>query len=493
LEIFLFLIYLSGFIVLLKYYKRFHISFLNGWALPIVFALKASLALYLYYFPISYLFDVPIFLDETKQLAAVLYKSPSDFFSLLTGIGETKSMVLEHLRETIHWDQQPGNVYNDSKNLVRFNTLLYLFSFGYFPINLLWISFISLLGLFVFYKTITHFTTDSKGVLFNLLFILPTSLLWGSSILKEPYLLLAFGLFLNGIFVKRVFKKRLIILLTGVILLLSIKPYILLCLIPALFAIWIYKQLNRYKIILTSTTILFVTVLTWGLTFLSNRNLTEVISLKQFNFINMAEGGIWIKTDTNFIALPKTEESKFLFKMEHQNRIGQLQEPTVGWVKKNGLKQEIRVELIPDSSWLYIFHLLEPSGSLIHITPIHNSSSQLIQNIPQAIVNTLLRPFPTDPPAKIEKWYFIIENWLLFGFLFYAIFKRKRNLRTEQKLLIVLLSVFSLYLTVMIGWVTPVLGAIIRYKLPLIFAIISIGWLLLYGFTKKEQCQKQSL
>jgi hypothetical protein len=76
----------------------------------------------------------------------------------------------------------------------------------------------------------------------------------------------------------------------------------------------------------------------------------------------------------------------------------------------------------------------------------------------------------------------LIENVLLVGFLFLAIFNFKKP--EKESIYFVLFSlVFIVYLSAMIGLVTPILGAIVRYKLP----VMPFLYLVILTFVDKEK------
>ncbi len=72
----------------------------------------------------------------------------------------------------------------------------------------------------------------------------------------------------------------------------------------------------------------------------------------------------------------------------------------------------------------------------------------------------------------------MLEVWLLFGFLTYVIFHR-RKLDTNSKNLVLGLILFAVFLTLLIGWTTPVLGAIARYRFPAQLALVLVGLILI--------------
>ena len=481
----LFFFYFVFVVFLLRKNQFFRLPFLKGWSFEIVLIVKVAIAVFFVYYPTSYLFDSPIFLDESKLLSRVFYDSPVDFFKLLTGIGENEELVYRYLIETIHWTQQPDNLFNDSKNLIRFNAILDILSFGNIFVNFLFISLITLVGLKAIYDTIIDLTNHENWFLFALIFLLPSTILWTSAIMKEPYLILGIGFFLKGVWGHTSKANRIWLLAVAVFFLIAFKPYVLVCLLLAVIVYFIYLKVPTKKFLWSASVVIVLSALTFGSTFLLSRNFTEIISKKQFNFINLTEGGIWILTDSCMIVVPKSEEYKFDFFIENKNRYGFLNEATEGEIRRDGVPHQ-KVNLYPDTTKLYIFHFVDPSGSLIQITPINKSHAQLLKNIPEAVFNTFVRPLPNDPPAKIEKWYFVIENWVLIGLLVWGVSKRK-TLSVKFQSLLCALSVFMLFLALMIGWVTPVLGAIIRYKMPIIFALIMIIWILLFSHQTKTK------
>ena len=462
---------------LLLRWKRFRSDQLGGYAYLLVLALKIALALFFLYYPISYLHDGPLFIGESKQLANLFLTEPLTYFKFLTGIGENYDMVLEYMKDTIYWDK-PHGIYNDSKSLVRFNSILQLLSFRQDSINLIWIAVLNIIGLQGIYRATVSISSGRKNLLFLLIFLLPSTLLWGMSVLKETYLILAIGLILEGLFYAVPNQKKILLVCSGTLLLLLFKPYILACIVAGVAGYVLYRKIPFLKAPLT----IAVLVCGAGLSLLATRgtklDLTAHISRKQFDFINLANGGIWIETDTCYIGFPMEKLTSFNLKTINKITFIQAKDTITGLIRTHG-EENNYVLLRPDSTYHYVIHFLEPSGSKIAVTEINNSLSVLISTSPQALFNSLLRPLPNDPPAKIEKWYFILENWLFIILVAYALFKSRLATVSNQALVVGLLT-FALSLALLIGWTTPVLGAIIRYKLPIVFTFILLTWLLLY-------------
>jgi hypothetical protein len=110
------------------------------------------------------------------------------------------------------------------------------------------------------------------------------------------------------------------------------------------------------------------------------------------------------------------------------------------------------------------FTLAEESdaGSLINIPFLEPNISSLISVIPSGLFTGIFRPFITDQ-RNILMLVSGIENTAIIVFIIYAIVRGDlRNVRNSP--FAVLCIYFSLSLFTLIGIITPVLGALVRYK-----------------------------
>ena len=97
----------------------------------------------------------------------------------------------------------------------------------------------------------------------------------------------------------------------------------------------------------------------------------------------------------------------------------------------------------------------------------------LIKNIPNALLNTLVRPYLWECNALFV-WLSTFENITVLTLIITAIvFRKKMNKAQKNIFYFNLIFVFCLF--TLIGLTTPVFGAIMRYKIPgLILLLISI-------------------
>jgi predicted cation transporter len=105
--------------------------------------------------------------------------------------------------------------------------------------------------------------------------------------------------------------------------------------------------------------------------------------------------------------------------------------------------------------------------------------------VPEALFNTTIRPLPSDRGSWLKIPAFIENIVLFFGLLLITLFAR-RKLNKRIKRLVWSLFVFAFLVFVVVGWTTPVLGAIVRYKVPAVLALGIVG-LLLIDFYKIQK------
>jgi hypothetical protein len=112
------------------------------------------------------------------------------------------------------------------------------------------------------------------------------------------------------------------------------------------------------------------------------------------------------------------------------------------------------------------------SGSIIHINKLEPTFKSFAANAPEAFVNTLCRPFVWEAKTAFE-WAAALENLLLIAFITYALIKI--DLKKLKQPLVPFCISFVVVLYVLSGIATPVVGALVRYKVPAMpFLVIAL-------------------
>ena len=382
-------------------------------SLSIIFLLKiicgtALWAIYTFYYTNRATADIYKYFDASKIMFDALKTNPTHFLKMLSGIGNNTPEFLPYYDKMNYWSRQiESSIYNDSHTIIRFNTLLRFFSLGYYHVHTVFICFLSLTGLTAIYKTFYPVLNDKKSELFFVIFLLPSVLFWGSGVLKEGLILFTLGMFVY--FFGQLFKIKavLICLLAGLLLALS-KFYVWITIMPGLlFLLWVNKSSGRHTAL--KFVIVFALLGFLGLNidkFTSIQSPLVTLSQKQIEFNKLANGTV---TDAFNKPIP-----------------------------------------IPES--------------VTKINTLEPTFTSLIKNSPQAFTNTFFRPFiwELNSPMMLLAG---IENLVILLFIIVCILFIKPLSQIRWEYVLFCLS-FVYIQFLIIGSTTPIIGAIVRYKVP---------------------------
>ncbi|MGB1104738.1 MAG: hypothetical protein ACPG21_14100 [Crocinitomicaceae bacterium] len=477
-----------GFFILLglfTYYfyrwgKRASVSFTDlmiTWGIKLLFSFT-FIWVFQYYYGNGVLYgDAYNFFNDAYLLNQYAYVDPAGYLELLFGLNPEQSIeTLPYVSETQIWSYvDNGDLYNDNRLIIRLNSLIHFISFGNVYVHTLVMSFLSFLGILMIYRTYeTYF--PYKRFAFFVLLLFPSITFWGSGITKEALLFFGMGLFFYGgqQCINRFGWKHLVSLIAGVLVLLLNKPHV------SLFLLVFAPLLPISRIFPLSKSLRTAAYFMLPLLFLaftytpSSINMLEKISYKQKDMINMGKGGIFFVTDSSFCAFDYAEKSHFDIDTV-TNKI-EIHHTTHGEYKLFGESKFNRFKMTPSQNEYDIYLIQPPSYSYINTTPIDYNRWNLLRAAPNALTNTLFRPYPNDPGSPM-KFAAFGSNLLLLIFIVYSIAQRK-NLSPEEKTIRLYLTLTALCILLLIGWTIPILGAIVRYKvgaelLLLLFALIA--------------------
>ncbi len=424
-EILLTITYTLFFIFVIQKTKFFDIDGVSKRTICGIFILKIIFglliwALYTFYYAERSTADIYKYFDDSKVVFDIVKTNPIHFLNIFTGIGNNAPEFDRYYSAMHYWARKvDSNIYNDSHTIIRFNSIIRFFSFGYYNMHTVFICFISLIGLTAIYKTFVTVLQDKKRELVVAVFLIPSVLLWGSGVLKEGLIFFALGLLIfhtNQLFS---LKSIVICLLVGLLLALS-KFYVWLAICPSLlFMIWTNR--NSSKLFLKYAVVIIVIGMI-GLTidrFTSIQNPLITLSQKQTEFNQLAVGNL-----------------------------------------QDAYHKQIPV-----------------AGSAIKINRLEPTIFSLIKNSPQAFTNTFLRPYLWElkSPMMLVAG---IENVVLLVFLLLCIIFSKSLKEIPWRYVLFCIS-FVLIQFLIIGETTPILGAIARYKTPALpFLVIAFLFIL---------------
>ena len=419
-------------LILLKKNSFFNIKGVNK--LEIVAALIVQLItgiilyfIYTKYYTERYTADIFKYYDDSLVLYDAFFSNSLDFFKIIFGLDYDEEYFLTtYYTEMNHWDTSYKNsLMDESRLIIKINAILNIIGFKSYIFNMVTFIFLGFLGKFLILKSIiSKFNINNPKLFFWTLTLIPTVAIWSSGVLKEPLIILSFGLIFRSISVKKVNSwVNLFLLILGLVIIFKIKFYVFICFFPALISLIISNNLKikPSKVIPITSIIIFMLI-----ALLSNiegsHNPLNILANKQNDFIRLAE----------------------------------------------------------------IFD----AGSSFKMLPIQPTLISLIKSIPNGIINGFFRPFPSDI-HKLIHIFPLIENLIIYGTIAILVFKlvsSKVELKEEMQNIILNSFFFIIILFITTGVSTPVIGALVRYKVPgLIFIIIIIN--LLYDSLKKKSSQ----
>lgn len=349
--------------------------------------------------------DMLGYMKETEIMYQLLKQSPTDFLQAIVGFGQ-----LDLLKNIEHWNAETYNpIFNDNKSFLIFNLLIRFLSFGNVYAQIVWINFASYIGLLSLYKcfneySFAHETKQKKSTEIEYLRFIPF-ILPSVLIFGSALLKESLLLFAFGLFVRR----------TQLAFSFSNNKNYLYFLISLIFLLFIKPYL------------LFI--LLPGIFALFFHKKMPSVNVKVI-FISIYCGGL-LELLLVGKFFPQFDLPTYLF--------GQ------------------RLNLMRNA-------IMSASNNLINPISFAPETFSFLRHVPQAIISAFTRPFPNE----IEQWWMTpisFDSIILATLIIYLFFKRK-ILRILHSPFALLMFFSSLVLLMLIGFTIPVIGNLVRFKMP---------------------------
>lgn len=476
-------VYILLFSLLIFLFRKKQNSSISRWAYVGAFLVKIICGffltyIYTNYYPDRKTADIYKYYDDAKVIHSALEKHPTDYVKIITGIGnDNLHFDTTYYAKMNNWYKRYDfGTYNDNHTIIRFNALVMPITFDSFHAHTVLMCMISFIGLSALVFVFIQFFPTKKWLVFLSVFFIPSVLFWGSGVLKEGILLFSIGILLYSFYKIIILKQRnpLVILglLLSLLLLLINKNYLLICLVPPLFCMYLVQKFSIKK-----TTLFFlifhIVLLSGGfigIKILLHKDPLKTISHKQKDFINLAKGGVFL-LNNSYIVRIEPEEKNNLMGMPGDSCKLKQGVKHMRW-SLDSFTDTIFVASNTDSSVYKMIWDLPKAGSLIQNEAINPDIASFIAFAPKALYNSMMQPSITKARSLIEKMA-AIENILLVVFLVVCfVFSDFKNANLSA-LNMCLYAVLILFL--IIGYTTPVAGAIVRYKMPLLPLLLMIG------------------
>ncbi|MCB9364948.1 MAG: hypothetical protein H6587_10290 [Flavobacteriales bacterium] len=249
--------------------------------------------IYTYYYTDRSTADIFKYFDDSKIMFEAIKTNPLDFIKMLLGVANDNPYFNETYYDNMRfwYSQGSTNLFTDSHTIIRFNTIVQFFSFGYFNVHNVFINFVSLIGLTAIFKVVKPYFEHYKKILFYAVFLAPSVLFWGSGLLKESIIFLGVGMLLlnlKQLSVNFSWKSSLIIILS-IVLISYTKLYILAALSPALLGYFFHTTVLKQKPILSYLLSSAIIILSSFLLLAASLKINpiQLIIAKQHDFIEL--------------------------------------------------------------------------------------------------------------------------------------------------------------------------------------------------------------
>ena len=378
-------------------------AFIFSWAIKVIAAL-ALLYTYTQVYPKRAEADAFKYFDDGIILREIATEDPAVFTRIIFGTWSESD--LRYLNRLNYWFRSYDHgIANDNRVVIRVNALLNLVTRGSYGLNLLVFLALAWLGSYWLFQVFLGFSS-SKITSYIAAFLVPSTVFWSSGILKEALLFFALGGFLYSIFrINQRFRWGMFTLgIVCFLLLLFLKIYILMALLPMVLITWLWVRTTSWKKFAGRILACFAACITCHVLFFPEWSALSTLQGKQFDFIQMA-------------------------------------------------------------------HAVN-AGSIVPIIPMDGSISTILALIPLGIWNVLVYP-DISMLKNGQSVVAFTENVLILLILFGAVLRLNGvSWKLDWRFPTLL---FSLTVLSLVGMTAPVVGAMVRYKAPVLpFLLLSL-------------------
>jgi hypothetical protein len=267
LEYLLFVVYLVLFAWLVTKVKFFTRTGLSHSQILILFLVKVLAGIFygwmgLYYGNLAQMVDTWAYHHFGLEEYQLLWSNPSIYFTDLFHNPHPHGMQKFFGSNLSYWNDLKGNIF------VKLLSILDILSFGHYYVNVIFFAFLSLFGPMALYRVMTDLFPGKKLIILLAIFFLPSFLYWTSGVYKEGLIFTAISLIIFHLYFgwkeQRYSFKRWFGVLSGLLMLLLMRNYLMVLILPAVFAWllavkWPKYGLGIFTFIYISCGILFFT------------------------------------------------------------------------------------------------------------------------------------------------------------------------------------------------------------------------------------------
>jgi len=264
LEYLLFVAYLVFFAWLVTKVKFFTRTGLSKPQLIIIFLLKIMAGIFygwigLYYGGLAQMQDTWGFHANSLTESQLLFDNPREYFTNLFRDPYEDGVTKFFGTTDSFWNDLKGNLF------IKVLSIFNLLSDGHYYVNVIFYAFITLFGAIGIYRVMVDVFPGRKMVILLATFLVPSFLYWTSGIHKEGLIFTGISVIIYctyfGIKEKKFGLKRTLCMLFGILLLLTLRNFLIIILVPALLAWVLASRWPKYGLYIFSSLYIFFVIL----------------------------------------------------------------------------------------------------------------------------------------------------------------------------------------------------------------------------------------
>ncbi|RYY56200.1 MAG: hypothetical protein EOO09_07450 [Chitinophagaceae bacterium] len=245
-EYLLFVVYLGFFAWLVTRTKFFLASGLSKPQLVILFLLKVIAGLFygwigIYYGQLAQMSDTWNYHYQSLEEFRILQENPHEYFTNIFHNPYERGLLGFFSPENSYWNDLKSNIF------IKFISIFDIFTGGYYYVNVIFYSFAVFLGPVALFRVMDELFPGRRITVTLGIFFIPSFFYWGSGLGKEGLIFLAISLIIYAAYSASVNKQnrgqQLVFFISGLLLLLVLRNFVLMLILPALLA-WFLA--NRY-------------------------------------------------------------------------------------------------------------------------------------------------------------------------------------------------------------------------------------------------------
>ncbi len=239
-----------------------------------------------YYGGLAQMYDTWSFHGLGIQEYHLLSSNPQEYFTNLFH-DPYEAGVSKFLESNdSYWNDLKGNFF------IKILSVINIFSLGNYYVNVIFYSFITLFGPVCIYRVMTDALPGKKIAILLAAFLVPSFIYWTSGIHKEGLIFTAIGLITYAVYFgvkeRKLSIKKVISLIAGLLLLLSLRNFLTILIVPAIIAWLLANKWPKHGLAIFASVYLFCSILFFTARYINPRlDFPQAVVNKQQEFIKI--------------------------------------------------------------------------------------------------------------------------------------------------------------------------------------------------------------